>query len=185
MKKLTLLAMLTLALCAFAQSALAETVTFNEGNFGTTNIFTGSNGITLTLENNNAIEGWDANKGLELKIADSDAYLNLLFSSAVNIERLNYSHGSKKASMLVYVGLGEYVDTLLFDPSKGFLDLSSYSGITSLSIQLVAGSQANTGNFYLSDISFGPAPAPTPVPAAVWLMGSGLAGLVALRRKVR
>lgn len=26
---------------------------------------------------------------------------------------------------------------------------------------------------------------PTPVPAAVWLMGSGLAGLVALRRKMR
>jgi hypothetical protein len=40
----------------------------------------------------------------------------------------------------------------------------------------------NTGNFHLDNVSVTPL-TPTPIPAAAWLLGSGLMGLFGIRRK--
>ncbi len=42
-----------------------------------------------------------------------------------------------------------------------------------------------SGNDYQHDLAFQLNGSPVPIPAAVWLLGSGLIGLAGVRRKIR
>ncbi len=58
-----------------------------------------------------------------------------------------------------------------------------WANITFSGINKISFINASSMPIYVDNLTFNPATAATPVPAAVWLFGSGLAGLIATRRK--
>ncbi len=70
----------------------------------------------------------------------------------------------------------------LFDSSAS---ITSYAG--SLNLSFYAGPFNDAGGFDSSQVLSGNvpnSPSPVPIPAAVWLLGSGLIGLVGMRRRI-
>jgi hypothetical protein len=97
----------------------------------------------------------------------STAISNLMFQSA------QYDTGDQ-ASASIYAG-ATLLDTININ-SAMLVDFTGYSGVTSLIINDLA----STGNgLAYGDFTF----TPVPVPAAAWLFGSGLIGLIGVARR--
>lgn len=185
MKKLIILAMLALGLCA--TPALATTLDLTDytsfkmfdyyalpDNLGyfyfstspSTSIEMTENGPSITLAPGGSIM-FDFNKQ---KYVDggitglSSFIVNMNVSPTVFI--VPYEDGQSVSSMQInYLTPDEYGNmTIAIPDSVALLD----------KIKIL--------NMTMQPITIG---VPTPVPAAVWLMGSGLAGIVALRRKIK
>ena len=85
--------------------------------------------------------------------------------------------GGSGNSLLVYLDGTTFVGSIPNSFNGGFWGFVSDAPFTS--VKLIGGSGTNQQNYKLDDMVY----APVPVPAAAWLLGSGLLGLFGLGRR--
>lgn len=84
------------------------------------------------------------------------------------------------------VGVGYSTTNGDFNSFNGLLNVNPHftdNGAKRLIVNAQNGSNGLT-TAQIDNISYGPRPSPVPIPAAVWLLGTGLLGLAGLRRKM-
>jgi hypothetical protein len=80
---------------------------------------------------------------------------------------------------------GTIIQTLSNQDAFGYTDYTSTVQATASSEQLAFLAWNNTGVFYLDDVSVNGSSASVPIPPNVLLLGSGLIGLVGVRRRFK
>lgn len=194
MKKLLTFVVLALLLCV--GTAQAESLNFLSKDFDVTGkkdfavslLFAGQKlDISFAAEGKyNVWNGWDNGMGIGLQSSIGSAgYSTISFSQALDLSSLRYEAGMYNALRFGYED-GSFSDWLAM-PNAAYdetINLSAYKNVVSITLQKVAGYNGIPGTFYFKGLDFDFSPTATPVPAAVWLLGSGLAGVVALRRKI-
>lgn len=123
---------------------------------------------------------WSGNK-MRVELT-GHRFLTFALSPAQEIEKLYYESEGNNDTFRVYDDNGWSVLTNMHDHQGGgsYLDLAGYSNI--LYIEFHGGQNSNV--FFMSGLEIdNDIPTPTPLPATVWLLGSGFAGLTALRKK--
>lgn len=180
MKRLLLLVTLILALGV--SPVYAANIDFTAPSAFSGNIFTGADGIDFTVETDAIVKAWD-NNGLQVQFKDGSQYVKLVFSSPVQLDGLSYQGGANGAVLLVTDSNQQIYAPVEFVPGGNYLDLSAYDNITSITIMRGEGVNGAVGVFAITGLGYNGLS--TPIPAAIWLLGSGLAGVAVLRRKLR
>jgi hypothetical protein len=181
MKKLfATLAVFVFVLSAGVASAATTTITFQE-----TPTWINSTTFTIagvTFENWSTVpdNGNDPNKLLLTVGYQAPANATITFSSAVDVTDFYLTMGN--STMTIDGGVSSTptpgIDGRLVDLAgvfPGFFTMSDFQGVTQLTFDLLSSFSVVT----MDNLTF----SPTPIPGAIWLLGSGLVGLVGLRRK--
>lgn len=179
---------------------------FNDWVIGTSGVVGGGIGDIFNVAgdfiNNSLMSGlWDTDQaslcltGEIQEMALAGAEMGALFSgydnnfawgefsleSGVNLE---ISDGNFASGAALYVGLVAFEDELMGQLARIFSDYNIYYNAGLLGNGWLGGltyDLAGSGQL----IAIGGSPPPVPVPGAVWLLGSGLIGLLGLRRKFK
>ena len=173
------LAILVLLLAAGTASAAPTTITFQE-----TPTWTSTNTFTIgdvTFENWSIVpdNGNYPNQLLLTVGYMAPATASITFNGPVDISQFYLTmfnatiSNDSGASFTDAGGIDGLMTNLTTLP--GFLGLTDFQGVTKLTFDLLSRYSVVT----LDNLTY----APTPIPGAIWLLGSGLVGLVGLRRK--
>lgn len=194
MKKLLTFVILALLLCA--GTAQAEKINFYNNDFAVTgkksfevSLLFGGESLDISFVATgeyNRWNGWGSGMGTGLQSSIGSAgYSTITFSQALDLGSLRYEAGKGNALRFGYAD-GTFSDWLNM-PNAAYdetIALDAYKNVVSITLQKAAGYSSIPGTFYFKGLEFDFTPSSVPVPAAVWLLGSGLAGVVALRRKI-
>ncbi|BDQ35479.1 hypothetical protein [Pseudodesulfovibrio portus] len=181
MKKLfATLAVFVLVLSAGVASAATTTITFQETP-------TWINSTTFTI-GDVTFENWiiardngnDPNKLLLTVGYQAPASASIIFSSAVDVTQFylsmwNTTLSNDAGASYTATSMVDGLMTNLVASLPGFLTVADFEGVTKLTFNLSPMYSVVT----MDNLTF----SPTPIPGAIWLLGSGLVGLVGLRRK--
>lgn len=125
---------------------------------------------------------------VEVFNSTSNAPSSLLWTSSPTTYTApsNYTTGTlvdvSVSGLTLTAGQNYFLAVVASDPNSDMDWHQDLNGVTGLSYQLIGGtwsslSSGNLGAFEVLDNT------PTPIPAAAWLLGSGLMGLLGLRKK--
>lgn len=211
MKKITLLFMLV-SLFAFSSTAFAVSFSFEErsGNIywdldekertkaAKNMLVTNKDGDKLSFYSNRNL--WRTGKGekdnfIRMDLDKDKDTAGFKFSESLSGLEFSY-YGGKNVKFNLVLESGDIVswindekvdhdDMATFSAAR-LLSSKGYDANSAISSVLLTPPDGGNGYLYIGSISFVPSsslPTATPVPAAVWLLGTGVAGLVALRRR--
>jgi hypothetical protein len=97
-----------------------------------------------------------------------------------NLSLVAYQTGSSKY-FDVYIDGFQFADNYAF--TTNFTDINGFNALEIYTGYVAGTSTRAAGSYLVDNISLTGTSAPVPVPAAVWLLGSGLLGLFGVRRK--
>lgn len=182
-----------MALSLFAMSAMASAAPIFTENFDT------EEGSFISANWAHLSGGPDAGYSYAavvdklLVVAFSDTGDQKVFSTnSWNLQAGTYTFAVNVASWTysAELGLGAYADgkvveevRKVFSEDNGLLELT-FELTSDASIQLAFLGKTDWTEFHISSATFDGSPAATPIPAAVFLLAPGVAGLAALRKRM-
>ena len=129
---------------------------------------------------------------LTLDTVDLTGYMDTSVSLDLFVNETGWETGSAQDIIRVYVTMNDGMAIDLLNTGTSDIDdlgIEDYwmtfsldlSGYTSATLSIALDSNAAAEAIYVDNVVF--EGSPVPIPAALWLMGSGLVGLISIRRK--
>lgn len=132
--------------------------------------------IGFYFQNYNGITGWNQDVAYNFYSSNSTLIASGSGQNVVAVDSgLNWCCGGGNAWLVTF----NLESTLSLTSGDYFLELTGATGTATSAWWVTSNGQQNEHAFYLEGNT-----SPVPVPAAVWLLGTGLIGLISMRRKV-